>query len=137
MEDLIKQINELKQELQGIRTETIADIIAECVPAIVVNLETNVIVYSTSLADSLFGYMEGELRGKSINDIIPERFHVLHNQHVQDYARKPVPKAMGHRDNMELFGKSRDGSQFKVEISLHPRAIAGKRYVIATILKNK
>lgn len=134
MEDLLKQINDLKLELQGVKTETIADIISSCVPAIVVNLETNVIVYSTSLADALFGYMEGELRGKSINELIPERFHVDHNRHVQDYGKKPLPRSMGHR-NMELFGRCKDGIEFKLEISLHPRAIAGKRYVIATILK--
>lgn len=136
MEDLLKQINDLKLELQGVKTETIADIIAGCVPAIVVNLETSIIVYSTSLADNLFGYMEGELRGKSINDLIPERFHFIHNQHVQDYAKKPSTRSMGHRD-MELYGRCRNGIEFKLEISLHPRAIAGKRYVIATILKSR
>lgn len=136
MEDLLKQINDLKLELQGVKTESIADIIASCVPAIVVNIETNVIVYSTSLADNLFGYMEGELQSKSINELIPERFHINHNQHVNNYAKAPVPRNMGQRE-MELVGKMRDGVEFNLEISLHPRAIGGKRYVIATILKKR
>lgn len=136
MEDLLKQISDLKLELQGVKTESISDIIASCVPAIVVNIETNVIVYSTSLADNLFGYMEGELQGKSINELIPERFHIHHNQHVKGYAKSPVPRNMGQRE-MELIGKMRDGQEFNLEISLHPRAIGGKRYVIATILKKR
>lgn len=136
MEDLLKQINDLKLELQGIKSESIADIIARCVPAIVVNIETNVIVYSTELADALFGYMEGELQGKSINELIPERLHAKHNAHVSNYSKQPMARNMGQRE-MELIGKLKDGTEFNVEISLHPRAIAGKRYVIATILKKR
>lgn len=78
--------------------------------------------------------MEGELQGRSINDIIPDRHHAKHNQHVKDYANYPVSKSMGER-GMELVALMKDGTEFNLRVGLHPRAIAGKRYVIATPVK--
>lgn len=135
MEDLLKEIKQLRSEISW-RGETVDSIIASCVPAIIVDLENGLIVKSTALADSLFGYIEGELEGKTIYDLIPERFHSTHLKHVSEYSKKPVPRSMGERD-MELFGRMKDGNEIGIEIGLHPRAITGKRFVIATILKRR
>lgn len=136
MADLLEQVQELRREIAGIKIESIESIIASCVPVIVVDADTSIIVKAMPLADTLFGYMEGELQGKSLYDLIPERFHEKHRGHLNNYAKNPAPRSMGQRE-MELYGRKRDGTEFKLEISLHPRAIAGKRYFIATILKSR
>lgn len=135
-DDLLQQVQELKREMAGIKIESIESIIASCVPVIVVDAETFLIVKAMPLADGLFGYMEGELQGKSLYDLIPERFHERHREHLKSYAKNPTPRSMGQRE-MEIYGRKRDGTEIKLEISLHPRAIAGKRYYIATILKSR
>lgn len=137
MKEILQDLHALKMELAGIKTqETVETIIATCVPAIVVDLETSTIVYSTPLADDIFGYIRGELQGKTLNDLMPERFHQQHKQHVENYSHNPMPRMMGER-GMSLIGKKRDGSEITVEISLHPRAIGGKRFVVATVFSRK
>lgn len=133
MKDILQDLHDLRLELTGLKSqETVETIIANCVPAIVVEMETSIIVYSTPLADNIFGYIQGELQGKNLNDLIPERFREVHKTHVVGYSQQPEPRAMGER-GMQLVGKKRDGTEFPVEISLHPRAIGGKRFVVATI----
>lgn len=134
LDEIARELQNIRLEIAGIKPEAIESIIASSVAALVVDMQTRKIIHSTPLADSLFGYIQGELTGKNLNDLIPTRFHLKHDTHVNNYSQNPEQKVMGER-NMQLLGKHKDGREIKVEISLHPRAFAGKRFVIATILK--
>jgi len=66
----------------------------------------------------LFGYTQGELNGKSIEDLVPERFRRHHPSHRENYHAHPRARQMGAALN--LYGLRKDGSEFPVDIMLKP-----------------
>ena len=76
------------------------------------------IVLTTKMAENLFGYARGELRGKLIEALLPSRFRGGHIDHRSNYLLHPRNRSMGA--GLELFGLRKDGSEFPLEISLSP-----------------
>lgn len=68
--------------------------------------------------ERMFGYMRGELLGRPIELLVPDRFHAIHLSHRQDYFREPRTRPMGA--GLDLYGRHKDGTEFPVEISLAP-----------------
>src|SRR5690349_5530012 len=61
-----------------------------------------------------FGYEEGELIGKKIEVLIPQRYKKKHEQHRDNYHRQnPHSRPMG--TGMDLSGMRKDGTEFPVE----------------------
>ncbi|MBB3119950.1 PAS domain S-box protein [Pseudoduganella violacea] len=74
------------------------------------------VVLVNSQAESLFGYAPGELRGLSIEILLPERFRHGHVMHRANYFVQPRTRTMGA--GLELYGVRKNRSEFPVEISL-------------------
>jgi PAS domain S-box-containing protein len=68
--------------------------------------------------EKLFGYDRAELIGQPVELLLPERYREHHAGHRADYARVPRLRPMGI--GLELFGRRKNGSEFRVEISLSP-----------------
>jgi len=84
---------------------------------VMINL-TGRVVYSNSQAENLFGYSSGELKGKPIEMLLPQRFRDAHISHRSNYFIQPRTRTMGM--GLELYGVRKDGTEFPVEISLSP-----------------
>jgi PAS domain S-box-containing protein len=82
-------------------------------------------------AESLFGYPRQDLLGQPIELLLPERLREGHVAHRTDYVAHPRVRPMG--EGLELFGRRRDGTEFRVEISLSPMETEGGRWVISAI----
>lgn len=90
------------------------------------------ITVANPAAELMFGYASGELIGKPIETLIPERFHHAHIAKRSGYMEQPRPRNMGA--GMELFARHHSGAEFVVEISLSPlKTGAGLSMVLATI----
>jgi len=84
---------------------------------VMVNL-TGRVVYTNSQADHLFGYSSGELKGKPVEILLPDRFRNAHVGHRSNYFVQPRTRTMGV--GLELYGLRKNGAEFPVEISLSP-----------------
>ncbi len=76
------------------------------------------IVLVNSQTETLFGYARSDLLGKSIEALIPERFHPVHPGHRARYHEQASTRPMGI--DLDLYARRKDGTEFPAEISLSP-----------------
>jgi PAS domain S-box-containing protein len=68
--------------------------------------------------EELFGYSRDEITGQPIENLMPQRYREKHPERVRSFFSNPAARSMG--SGLELFGLSRTGREFPVEISLSP-----------------
>lgn len=90
------------------------------------------IVLANKFALQQFGYELEDLVGKTIETLIPRRFHHKHEHHRTGYTNtNPHSRPMGI--GMDLFGVKKDGIEFPVEVSLSSYTTSDGMYVVAFI----
>jgi PAS domain S-box-containing protein len=90
------------------------------------------IVLANQQCEGLFGYASGELPGRQVEDLVPDRFRGVHPGHREGYAHHAQRRPMGA--GLELFGRRKDGAEFPAEISLSPIVLEqGGRFTIAAV----
>lgn len=107
------------------------DVLEAAPDALVVVDEAGTIVRVNLAAEQLFGYVPGELTGKSVEVLVPEVYRDAHVGYRLSYNRTMRRRPMG--TGPELYGLRKDGSEFPVEISLSPLVTARGTVVIAAI----
>jgi PAS domain S-box-containing protein len=96
--------------------------------AIVVVDDSGTMVAVNQLTAELFGFESGELLGRKVEMLVPERYHGRHAEQRAAYTAEPRTRPMGA--GQELLGLRKDGSEFPVQISLSPlRTDAGTRVI--------
>ena len=90
------------------------------------------IIKANPSSETLFGYGKGQLLGKMIEDLVPNRFLSKHHHHREEYHSNPHPRAMGK--GYDLYAKRKDGSEFSAEISLSHYKKEEESFVIAFII---
>jgi len=65
--------------------------------------------------EKMFGYRRDELVGESVEKLMPALFQTSEVAHCSRYSTPPPARPMGLE--VELYGRHRDGHQFRVEIS--------------------
>ena len=91
----------------------------ESVPdGIVMSNSSGRIVLANAHAERLFGYKRGELRGASIETLLPERSRDGHVGHRAAYFGQPRTRSMGA--GLSLRGRRKNGTEFPLEVSLSP-----------------
>jgi PAS domain S-box-containing protein len=76
------------------------------------------IVLVNSEIERMFRYEPGELLGRSVDILVPDRFRDKHPGHRQEFIANPGARPMGA--GRDLFGMRSDRSEFPVEIGLNP-----------------
>ena len=79
----------------------------------------------------MFGYRAGDLTGRRIEILLPERFRERHIDHRAGYFADPRARSMGV--GLELAGLRKDGTEFPVDISLSSIETDGRRVATAFI----
>lgn len=99
------------------RSEARFRILVETMPgAIVVVGHNGRIVLMNKRVETVFGYTLEELTDQSIETLLPERFHSMHNTHFNGYFANPSTRPMDI--GRDLAGRRKDGTEFPVEIGL-------------------
>jgi PAS domain S-box-containing protein len=86
--------------------------------AMIVMDQKGQIVLVNAQVEKLFGYRREELLGQDVSIVMPERFRGRHSSRRTEYFTQPRVRSMGQ--NLELYARRSDGTEFPVEISLSP-----------------
>ncbi len=115
------------------RQSNVFRILSEAVSeGIVVVNKDQIIVATNGSADEIFGYDTKELLGKSLNVLIPQKYHHSHKDHFEGFVAHSEKRNMGR--GRDLFGVRKDGTEFPVEAGLNPFTIYDNDYVMALVI---
>lgn len=90
------------------------------------------ITLANDFAIKQFGYSLAELRGNTIELLIPQRFRGKHVNHREGFINKSThsrPMGLG----LDLYGQKKDGTEFPVEVSISSYETDSGRFAIAFI----
>jgi len=107
------------------------DLLESTPDGIVMANPTGYIVLANTQAEKLFGYASGELRGRPVDMLLPERYRHAHVGHRSQYFLQPRKRAMG--SGLDLSGLRKDGTEFPIEISLSPLHTEESSFVLSAI----
>jgi diguanylate cyclase (GGDEF)-like protein/PAS domain S-box-containing protein len=85
--------------------------------AIIISDEEGIIQLMNARAEDLFGYQRSEVEGKSIEILIPERYHKAHVRQRDEFIQESRSRPMGQ--GQQLIAKRKDGSEFSVDVGLN------------------
>jgi PAS domain S-box-containing protein len=99
---------------------------------IIVVDQSQTIVSSNIAAEKMFGYEMGELKGKPLNILIPQKYRTSHPAHFKGFLRDSEKRQMGH--GRDLYGVKKNGEEFPVEAGLNPFRIGEESFVMSLII---
>lgn len=112
------------QEIFNVLLETVSE-------AVIIVDENQLIMEINKVAVDTFGYTKKEIKGKSINLLIPIKYHEAHDGHVKEFIKKNEHRKMSKTTDVDGLKKS--GDIIPVEVELNPFKIYDKTYVMALI----
>ena len=94
--------------------------------------DQGMIVLVNSQTETLFGFKNEQLVGQPIEMLVPDRFKAEHPANRRRYFCNPTVRPMGAE--RDLYGRRSDGSEFPVEIGLHPIETDGGLQILGSIV---
>ncbi|UCH81137.1 MAG: PAS domain S-box protein [Nitrospiraceae bacterium] len=79
----------------------------------------------------MFGYNRNELVGQDIEKLVPESLRSKHIESRNKYSLKPAARPMG--SDIELFGVTKKGRVFPVDISLSPIETEDGLFILSAV----
>ena len=98
----------------------------------IVTDQDGVITFVNKQTEKLFGYSRGELIGRSVEVLIPERFQGAHPSLRAQFATQPKTRAMGA--GRDQYGLRKNKTEFPVEIGLNPFRSGDRLLVVASVI---
>ena len=97
---------------------TLESVLALVADAALVVDESGTVLLATDQACHVLKYAPGELHGRSVEFLMPERFRLAHIGHRLRFTDDRRTRPMGA--GLRLFALCKDGSERQVDLSLNP-----------------
>jgi PAS domain S-box-containing protein len=113
------EVEHTRHELQAAlrKSEALAHAVLESASEAIILIDgAGRITVVNPAAERMFGYDRGDLLGRPLEILLPERIRGAHVGHRLDYFAGPRVRPMGI--GLDLSGLRKDGTEFPVEISL-------------------
>jgi PAS domain S-box-containing protein len=93
--------------------------------------ESGRMVLVNAKIEEMFGYTRDELLGQPLEVMLPVGYRTAHGGHLQQYFAHPHTRVMGL--GIDLCGRSKNGNEFPMEVSLSCIEQGGSRLAMAII----
>lgn len=116
---IVRAFNELGENDVCLRTSEmeLKRIVDTSIDGILLADRDGRIVQFSTGAERIFGYAADEVVGRSIDFLLPERYHTVHDGCMQTFAAgKEEGRLMGSRG--QIFGRRKNGAEFPAEASI-------------------
>ncbi|HVX48805.1 MAG TPA: PAS domain-containing sensor histidine kinase [Chitinophagaceae bacterium] len=127
----VLHVKKLYRSIESDQTQTNA-LFEHATEGIILTNSKGEIVLINPAALQLFKFEKEELLGRHIEVLIPARLHQAHEKYRHSFYHAPSNRSMGH--GRDLKAKTKDGSEFPVEVSLSYYKQGGEFFVIAFIV---
>ena len=94
--------------------------------------DKGLIVLANENIERQYGYQRGELVGKAVALLVPDRFRGTHP--LLQHSFNAAPEFQSIDNGRELFGRRKDGSEFPTEIGINPIATRNGDFIMATVI---
>ena len=91
------------------------------------------IILFNRAAEDIFGYTMNEVLGRSIDTLIPTRFHDQHREDVSRFCASNAPLRRSMGVGREVLGRRKDGQELAIEATLSRQMIGGQHIVTAVV----
>lgn len=132
----LRNLTELKQAETALQESQarFAGILENASDAIIsIDINQRITLFNQG-AEKIFGYTADEVLGKPIDLLLPSRFMTCHQQHIEQFG-KSLGKARRMGERSEIFGRSKDGTEFPAEASIS-KLVIGDEVVFTAFLQN-
>jgi len=100
---------------------------------VTVTLGRQIVLFNRGAA-KIFGYRPDEVLGRSLEDLLPERYRPAHPGQVAEFAGGPdVSRVMGER--RLVFGRRKDGTEFPAEVTIS-KLVGGGDTLLTAIVRD-
>ena len=106
-------------------------ILDSAVDAIIVIDTKGTIESFNAAAERLFGYTEEEMRGRSVNLLMPSPFREEHDGYIARYLNTGIQKVIGI--GREVTALRRDGTMFPVHLSVGEMRTSNERHFVGIV----
>ncbi|MEZ5337176.1 MAG: PAS domain S-box protein [bacterium] len=114
-------------------TEGLFRLVVEASPSGIVLVDSSGnIELANAAAENMFAYQPGNMRGLSVEELIPGEMRYGHSGFRRAYQSKPERRDMGA--GRDLYGLRRDGSEFPIEIGLNPVRTSRGLFILALVI---
>lgn len=128
----MEALNSKKTEITLEKSEERFRAVAEsAVDAIVTTNVDGIIRYFNQSLEKIFGYSQGELTGKPLTNLMPERFRKNYIQELERFKKSGEHRLIGK--TVSTIGLKKDGTEFPFEMSLSSWKSREKTYFTSII----
>jgi len=130
---IMRDVTERRQAEERLRLseERFRSLVEQSVDGIVITEASGRIALANRAAARMFGYAEGDLEGRLVDELLPVPSRAVHAAHRTRFHDDPQPRPMG--GGLQLMALRRDGSEFPVDVGLTPLQTREGRAVAASV----
>lgn len=114
----------------AISNEGVFGTMAQYMPIVIAN-HIGIIQYTTTPFDELSGYDPGELIGKDLKVIMPERYKHRHDRGMAHYVETKEARIVGKPVTVEMLRK--DGTEITIQLALNVVDVDGLPWFVAAL----